>query len=49
VDDDVFNLEHGARYGVQVYYPISERHAGLAPNGARGFASFAEIIPWIQG
>jgi len=48
VDDDVFNAVHGERYGVQVYYPHGERHAALAPNGARGFAAFAEIIPWIQ-
>jgi hypothetical protein len=49
VDDDPFNIVHGPAHGVNVYYPILPRHAGLATGPARGFHSFNEIMPWIQG
>ena len=49
VDDDPFNIIHGPVHGVNVYYPILTRHAGLNPGRARGFTSFREILPWIQG
>ena len=47
VDDDSFNIEHGARYGVKVYYPINDKNRTVAPSGARGFASFDEVKSWI--
>jgi hypothetical protein len=47
VDDDLFNIEYGARHGVSVYYPRLPKHEGVEPNGARGFSSFSEIEPWI--
>jgi hypothetical protein len=49
VDDDPFNAVHGARYGVKVYYPLAGRPPAPAEGGARGFRSFEELIPWIQG
>jgi uncharacterized HAD superfamily protein len=49
VDDDPFNIIHGARHGVQVYYPSSPKHRGLEGHGARAFGSFDELRPWIQG
>jgi len=49
VDDDSFNIIHGATHGVNVYYPAMERHRALQPNRARAFRSFGEIAPWIQG
>jgi 5'(3')-deoxyribonucleotidase len=48
VDDDSFNIIHGARYGVQVYYPAMAKHHGLENHGARAFKSFDELHPWIQ-
>jgi len=49
VDDDPFNIRHGAAHGVRVYFPRQEKHRNLDPAGARGFDDFAELIPWIQG
>ncbi len=49
VDDDPFNIVHGGKHGVNVYYPIMAKHQGLAAEGARGFRTFGEITPWIQG
>ena len=49
VDDDPFNLEHGSRHGVSVYYPLMNKHEALPPHGARGFAAFEEVERWIQG
>jgi 5'(3')-deoxyribonucleotidase len=48
VDDDVFNLAHGGRYGVSVYYPIMPKHQSLPEHAARGFQTFAEVERWIQ-
>lgn len=47
VDDDLFSIEHGRRFGVQVFYPAMAKHAGIDPRGAKGFAAFAEVRPWI--
>ncbi|MGH7995186.1 MAG: hypothetical protein ACREFX_02425 [Opitutaceae bacterium] len=47
VDDDPFNIAHGDRYGVRVYYPAAAGRAPIAP-GATAFGSFAEIKPWIR-
>jgi hypothetical protein len=49
VDDHPFNSVHGARHGVKVYYPATPEDRGHAGHGARAFASFGEIKPWIQG
>jgi len=51
VDDHEFNIIHGSRYGVNVYYPATGRPAGepAAPGAARPFSTFDEIMPWIQG
>jgi uncharacterized HAD superfamily protein len=48
VDDDPFNIVHGERYGVNVYYPILESNKGIHQTKARGFNSFAEVKQWIQ-
>jgi 5'(3')-deoxyribonucleotidase len=48
VDDDVFNIEHGGRYDVNVYYPIMPKHQALPPHAARGFQTFEEVRRWIQ-
>jgi hypothetical protein len=49
VDDDLFNIVHGPPHGVNVYYPVMEKHKSLPAAGARGFASFEEVKRWIQG
>jgi hypothetical protein len=49
VDDHSFNIMNGARYGVNVYYPIRPAPEGLGEHGARGFNSFGEVRQWIQG
>lgn len=55
VDDDDFNIAHGAAHRVNVYYPAAAPAPGRpvpavrAPFGARAFQTFDEIIPWIQG
>jgi 5'(3')-deoxyribonucleotidase len=48
VDDDPFNIVHGARYGIDVCYPIMPKHAALPEHGARGFRSFEEVKAWIE-
>jgi 5'(3')-deoxyribonucleotidase len=48
IDDDEFNIVHGGLYGVNVFYPLMNRHKGLPPNKAKGFTSFEEVKPWIQ-
>jgi 5'(3')-deoxyribonucleotidase len=49
VDDHSFNTQYGATYGVNVYFPIHERREDLSQHGAKGFRSFDELVPWIQG
>lgn len=49
VDDDAFNIEHGPAHGVNVYFPVHERNEHLHPGKARGFGSFDELRPWIEG
>ncbi len=48
VDDDGFNIEHGAKYGVNVYYPLMDKHRSAPANGARGFHTFEDVKRWIQ-
>ena len=48
VDDDPFNIVHGARYGINVWYPLMPKHRALPEHGARGFTSFQEIKAWIE-
>lgn len=47
VDDDVFNIVYGERYGVNVYYPLMEKHKGLQCSKSKGFKSFNEVKQWI--
>lgn len=52
VDDHPFNIAHGERHGVKVYYPAeagSPSPPDPASAGPRPYRAFAEIIPWIQG
>jgi hypothetical protein len=55
VDNDEFEITHGARHGVTVFYPEAGRAPGLPADRAdipfrpRAFINFDEIIPWIQG
>jgi hypothetical protein len=53
VDNDAFNIAHGERHGVSVYYPAAAPSpapsATLGPHAARAFQTFDQIIPWIQG
>ncbi|HVW28704.1 MAG TPA: hypothetical protein VHC69_25235 [Polyangiaceae bacterium] len=49
VDDDPFNIVHGARYGINVWYPLMPKHQALPEHGARGFRSFEEVKAWIEG
>jgi hypothetical protein len=48
VDDDPFNIAHGDRHGVQVYYPMPEKPGPLEPNNARAFGTFDEVRRWIE-
>ena len=54
VDNDAFNIEHGERYGVKVYYPAEAQPTrpvrtdhDIYLYAPRAFTSFAEIMPWI--
>jgi hypothetical protein len=54
IDDDPFNAEHGERHGVRVYRPAPAGREPAAPPdpsspAARTFATFDDILPWIQG
>jgi 5'(3')-deoxyribonucleotidase len=49
VDDNLFNIEYGGRYGVKVYYPINDQNRAVVGVGARGFETFTEVRPWIGG
>jgi uncharacterized HAD superfamily protein len=48
VDDHLWNVLHGSRYGVKVFYPMMPKHRELPAHGARGFTTFDELRPWIQ-
>lgn len=48
VDDDVFNIVHGDRYDVAVFYPLMAKHQGLQGHRARGFNHFDEVKQWIS-
>ena len=48
VDDHPLNIQHGNRYGIQVFYPVMSKHNTIETNGARGFTSFHELSTWIQ-
>lgn len=48
VDDDPFNIAHGAEYGVDVCYPVMEKHRSLPAGAGRGFRTFEEVKQWIQ-
>jgi 5'(3')-deoxyribonucleotidase len=54
VDNDAFNIEHGERYGVRVYYPAEAQPTlpartdhDVSPAAPRAFTTFADILPWI--
>ncbi|SPF56275.1 hypothetical protein SBF1_90009 [Candidatus Desulfosporosinus infrequens] len=48
MDDAIFNIIHGERYGVKVYYPLMEKHHILQDNCAKGFKVFNEVKQWLQ-
>jgi 5'(3')-deoxyribonucleotidase len=54
VDDHPFNIAHGPRFGVNVYFPAKQPSQAFAASTdaaacpARPFSSFEEIKPWIQ-
>jgi len=48
IDDDLFNITWGEKYGVNVYYPQMPKHLGIPKNNAKGFNSFTEVRQWIQ-
>ena len=48
VDDDDYNIEHGKRCGVNVYYPIKENHQYDVRTAAKGFVTFEEVKQWIK-
>lgn len=48
IDDADFNILYGEKYGVNVYYPIMEKHASIPQNAAKGFYTFDEVKQWIQ-
>jgi 5'(3')-deoxyribonucleotidase len=48
VDDAIFNIVHGGNYGVNVYYPLMEKHHILQGNSAKGFKTFNEVKQWLQ-
>ena len=48
VDDSEFNIVHGEKHHINVYYPIISRRQPLPANGARGFRTFDEVRQWIQ-
>lgn len=47
VDDAVFNIVYGERYGVNVYYPLMEKNRSLKCAQSRGFQSFREVKQWL--
>jgi len=47
VDDDIFNIVYGERYGVNVYYPLMEKHQVLQCSKSKGFKSFDEVKQWL--
>ena len=48
VDDAVFNILHGERYGVNVYYPLMKKHQTMQGSSAKGFKLFNEVKQWLQ-
>jgi hypothetical protein len=48
IDDSIFNIEYGKKYGIQVYYPIMEKHSQLPADVGKGFHSFDEVKQWIH-
>jgi 5'(3')-deoxyribonucleotidase len=48
VDDHIFNITHGGKYGLNVYYPHREGLEGIEGSGAKAFRSFEEVRTWIQ-
>lgn len=60
VDDNLFNILYGARYGVRVFYPQTASPAvpttapftttsrATSASAARGFETFDQLRPWIS-
>ncbi len=48
VDDTPFNIVHGARYHVNVYYSITPGDPPFPAQSAHGFETFEDVKPWIQ-
>jgi uncharacterized HAD superfamily protein len=47
IDDHLFNIQHGGRYGVRVFYPVNDLNRTVREDGARGFQTFDQIKSWI--
>jgi len=52
IDDNMFNVVYGGRYGVRVFYPKTAPKTSDSPvtqeSGARGFETFDQLKPWIS-
>lgn len=48
IDDEPLNIIHGASYGVNVFYPVMEKHRDMLNVSAWGFHAFEEVKQWIQ-
>jgi hypothetical protein len=48
VDDDIFSILHGKQYGIDVFYPLLDKHRQLAARSAKAFTSFEELKQWIK-
>jgi hypothetical protein len=48
IDDERLNIIHGPAYGVNVYYPVMEKHRDIPGGAGRGFHTFEEVRQWIQ-
>jgi len=48
IDDEPYNIIYGEEFGIQVYYPVMEKHKQLPPTLAKGFNNFEEVAAWIK-
>ncbi len=48
VDDNPFNIQYGNRYGVRVFYPITDENRHVRSQGAWAFDTFDQMMQWIN-